>query len=371
MKADSIGIYIHVPFCVKKCEYCDFCSFPISGQYSKAEYIKALLDEIKTYHNKKIKVDTVFLGGGTPSLLSSDELKLIMDNLYQTFEISDDSEITLEANPGTVSFDSLREYRACSINRISFGLQSIHENELKILGRIHDFEAFKSSYNSAREAGFTNINVDIMYGIPNQTEESFMQTIDTVSSFEPEHISVYGLILEEGTPLYHKQNELVLPCEDSECNMYYSAAEKLASKGYIHYEISNYSKPGYECKHNLKYWKSKEYLGFGLSAHSYYSGKRFSNTSDFLLYCKGNRTESTLLLTESDKEFEFAMLALRLKDGVWDAEYQKKFGKSFVKDKRAKLLEYQSLGLVKLTEENVALTEKGFYLSNTILSELL
>ena len=210
-----------------------------------------------------------------------------------------------------------------------------------------------------------------MYGIPDQTEVSFAETINSVLSFNPEHISVYGLILEEGTPLYQKQNVLILPSEDSECNMYYKAAEMLSSKGYSHYEISNYAKPGYECKHNLKYWRLKEYLGFGLSAHSYFSNKRFANTDDFSSYLSGNKTSSVEQPAEADKEFEYAMLALRLKEGISDIEYQKIFGKSFIKEKESKLLQFRALGLLEITDNHVALTEKGFYLSNTILSEVL
>lgn len=371
MKADPIGLYLHIPFCKRKCAYCDFCSFPQSLNYSKEEYIKALCNEIGQYKGRNISVNTVFFGGGTPSLLSARELSLIINTVSETFDLTSDAEITLEANPGTVSKASLGDYRELGINRLSFGLQSIHENELKRLGRIHNFNDFVSSFSAAREVGFENINVDIMFGIPNQTEASFAETVKTVSSFTPEHLSLYGLILEEGTPLYKSRNELILPDEDTECRMYYSAAEILAGLGYEHYEISNYAKDGFRCKHNLKYWKYGDYLGVGLSAHSYLFGERFNNTSDFQKYLSGKYIEHTEAESDSDREFEYAMLALRLKDGICERDYCERFNKSFIKEREEKLAALSALGLLNYSSERVALTEKGFYLSNTILSELI
>ena len=371
MKADSVGLYVHIPFCKRKCNYCDFCSFPLRLEEEKKAYLAALSNEIESYRGKSISVDTVFFGGGTPSLLSGDELSFILESLRSVYKIEDDAEITLEANPGTVNEQTLKAYRSSGVNRLSFGLQSIHENELKLLGRIHSFEDFKLSYEGARLAGFTNINVDIMYGIPEQTASSFIKTINEIVALSPEHISVYGLIIEEGTPLFENRDKLVFPPEDEECDMYYAAADLLSKKGYCHYEISNYSIPDFECKHNLKYWRDLEYIGLGLDAHSYFRGERFNNTAEMQKYLIGNYLDNRSEVLQADREFEFAMLALRLKEGISNKIYRELFGKDFILPRIEKLKQFSLHGLLIFDEERVALTEKGFYVSNSILTELL
>jgi len=370
MKADKIGIYIHIPFCKRKCNYCDFCSFTPSETSKIHEYIEALTKEIKSFDGQGISADTVFFGGGTPTILTADELSFILNQVKESFEITPDAEITLEANPGTVTKDKLQKCKDSGFNRISFGLQSIHENELKILGRIHTFSDFKASFEAARSVGFSNINVDLMYGIPEQTLSSFLESIKVVSALSPEHISAYSLILEEGTPLYSRRNELCLPSEDEECEMYFSLTKALSDAGYEHYEISNYAKSGYRCNHNLKYWNDEEYIGLGLNSHSYFSGIRFFNTSDFSDYLLGKYKLGEEIISQSEHELEFIMLSLRLKDGVSERRFRELFGKSFIEPRIDKLKSFARLDLLNFDTEGVYLTEKGLYLSNSIISEL-
>ena len=281
MKADKIGLYVHIPFCKSKCKYCDFCSFTDAD---KESYLDALIRDIDSYKGCQIEVNSVFFGGGTPSLLSGEQMEKLFFHLRNSFDVSCDSEITLEANPKTLTSENLEAYIRSGINRISLGLQSIHENELKKLGRIHNFSEFLETYNMVRNNGVNNLNVDLMYGIPEQTKESFEKTLSEIIKLSPEHISVYGLILEEGTPLYAHSQQLSLPTEDEECDMYYLASKMLSDNGYTHYEVSNYCKDGHACRHNLKYWRDEEYIGVGLSAYSYFGRKRFGKTRDMSLY---------------------------------------------------------------------------------------
>ena len=372
MKAKPIGIYLHIPFCIRKCNYCDFCSLPGCTQDFISDYTDAIIREIRGYSGKGILVDTVFFGGGTPTLLSGEEHKRIMKALAETFEILPGAEITMEANPKTLTKKSLSEYIASGVNRISLGLQSIHENELKMLGRIHTFEDFFASYKLCRECGISNINIDLMYGIPEQTEASFDQTLKAVLALSPEHISVYGLIVEEGTRFYDERDALNLPDEDTEKNMYLSAVRALTDAGYAHYEISNYARPGKKSRHNLKYWRDEEYLGFGAAAYSYFDGVRFGNTDSVTDYIAGGNIRAYSEKTSGeDIAFEFAMLALRLDEGISEKEYQNRFGTSFY-DGRSELIDkYSDAGLIRRSNGRISLTDEGFYLSNTILSEIL
>ena len=236
MKADAIGLYVHIPFCVKKCNYCDFCSYTSIDGSVRRDYLNAIIGEILSYKSKtKVNIDTVFFGGGTPSLLTAEEILLIWEAVLQTFDVSGLSEFTIEANPKTLRREMIPVYKKIGINRISIGMQSIHENELKKLGRIHNHREFLCSYELARE-NFENVSVDVMYGIPEQTEDSFRQTLDEVIALKPNHISVYGLIIEEGTPFYNERNTLRLPDEDTERNMYFTASRMLNEAGYSHYK---------------------------------------------------------------------------------------------------------------------------------------
>lgn len=374
MATDKLGLYVHIPYCVRKCNYCDFCSFPNSDGDVPEEYLDRLIDEIYSYKaQSRYRLSTIYFGGGTPSLLSPGQMGRIMQTVNDVFDISSSAEVTMEANPGTLDEEKASEYRKLGFNRISIGLQSIHDIEMKKLGRIHNFDEFLTSYNILRTAGFNNINVDLMYGIPHQTLDSFSKTLDTVVRLSPDHISCYGLIVEAGTPFYDERDTLPVPSSDTECDMYYMAAKKLYESGYSHYEISNYSKPGFESKHNMLYWNTDEYIGVGLSAHSYFKGKRSCNTSDIGVYLRqsGICHIEEVVPDNEDKRYEYAMLNLRLKEGFSLSEYQNLFGISFTEGKGDILSRFSDLGLIDVEDDRIRLTEKGFYVSNAILVEIL
>ena len=371
MTTKPIGLYVHVPFCVRKCNYCDFCSYPTFAidSATRERYLRALTSEIDAYGREgAIAVDTLFFGGGTPSLLEPSEIGRIMIAVRKAFDLLPDAEITLEANPGTLSAEKLRAYRSLGVNRLSIGLQSIHENELKILGRIHDFPTFLDGYRLAREAGFDNISVDLMYGIPEQTVASFGKTLDTVIALAPEHISAYGLIVEEGTPFYSHRDKLDLPSEDCECDMYALACDRLHAAGYSHYEISNYARSGRESRHNLHYWRDEEYVGVGVSAYSYFNGTRYSNPDTLDDYLSTDFCRNT---DPDDPEFEYAMLALRLSEGLSLTAYEMRFSHSFVDGREEKIARYVDGGYMHRAGDRLAFTERGFYVSNAILADLL
>lgn len=375
MTTKPIGLYVHVPFCVKKCNYCDFCSYPYEdlGSDVRDRYLNEIVSEIESYgqHGKCITVDTVFFGGGTPSLLRPSELERIFVAIRKSFNLLETAEITLEATPGTINAKTLSEYKTLGVNRLSIGLQSIHENELKKLGRIHSFDDFLKSYCLARECGFDNVSVDLMYGIPDQTVESFSKTLDKVISLAPEHISAYGLIIEAGTPFYSCYDRLSLPSEDAECDMYEFACDKLRRAGYSHYEISNYAKIGRESRHNLHYWRDESYIGVGVAAYSYFNGRRFSNPDNINDYLKDRSSVFANDEGIDGEAFEYAMLALRLAEGISLSDYERRFGRSFLSKREEKIKRYVDLGYMSLNEDRLAFTESGFYVSNSLLAELL
>ncbi len=374
MKADAIGLYVHIPFCLKKCNYCDFCSFDSLEDEVRKKYISSLIKEIKSYiREEKITVDTIFFGGGTPSLLNPCEFESIVIAIRETLNVSANCEFTVEVNPKTVSVDKMLFLKSCGVNRVSIGLQTIHENERKILGRIHDCGDFEDAYSAVLESGISNVSVDVMYGIPEQTKESFLKTLKFVVNHNPSHISVYGLIIEEGTKFWDLRDRLSLPSEDDECEMYYSACEYLRKNGYSHYEISNYSKNGFESKHNLKYWRNENYIGVGIAAYSYFDGHRYGNTKNMCEYLSEDKAQyiSDEVLDSESCSFEYAMLALRLREGIVLSEYKNKFGFDFGSSREHKIKEYIKYGYMMKTDDRLFLTEKGFYVSNTILAELL
>ena len=374
MKTEPIGLYVHVPFCIKKCNYCDFCSYSSVDVSMRRAYIQALATEIKRYRKEeKTRVDTIFFGGGTPSLLEPDEVEIICDAIGNTFNVSGDCEFTVEANPKTLTREKLEAYISHGVNRISIGLQTIHENERKILGRIHNFEDFLEAYSMVRECGILNVGVDVMYGIPAQSVKSFRETLEAVASLSPNHISAYGLILEENTPLWQIRKELSFPTEDEECEMYELACSFLASCGYNHYEISNYAKAGYESRHNLKYWENKSYIGVGASAHSCYGGKRYSNFAGIEEYLSENPTQYVTEELHDSKAaaYEFVMLGLRLKKGISLSEYKSLFLSDFLTGREEKIISFVKGEYMTFDGDRIALTEKGFYVSNTILTDLL
>jgi oxygen-independent coproporphyrinogen-3 oxidase len=374
MKIEPIGLYVHIPFCLKKCNYCDFCSFSTLEKQERDLYLSRLTEEILGYkRSDKIHVDTVFFGGGTPSLLEPSEFFKICDAVSDSFEILPDTEFTVEANPKTLNKDKLRAFTSRGVNRISLGMQSIHENELKMLGRIHNAIDFQNAYQLCQESGIQNINIDVMYGIPEQTASSFQKTLEYVTSIQPAHISAYGLILEEGTKFWDVRNSLPLPSEDAECDMYNLACRFLSSNGYSHYEISNYSKPGFESKHNLKYWRDKEYIGVGISAYSYFNDRRYGNSRSLAEYLSENPKQyvSEDFISKSESAYEFAMLAFRLGEGLLLSEYKNRYGTDFLIGREERINDYVKAGYMGRTDERIFLTEKGFYVSNTILTDLL
>ena len=371
MRADAIGLYVHIPFCVRKCNYCDFASTDKHTENLRRDYIDALIREIKSYNRESpIAVDTVFFGGGTPSVLSPEEFRKISSAIRETFDLSDVKEITVEANPKTLTAEKCEAYRTAGVNRISIGLQSIHENEQKSLGRIHNLDDFLLSFELVRTY-FDNLSVDLMYGIPHQTKESFAETLAAVSALPVKHISVYGLIVEEGTPFGRMRDTLPLPTEDEEADMYRLAKNMLSRSGFSHYEISNYAREGYECQHNLKYWRAEEYVGVGVAAASYFDKKRYVNSSDISEYLAADFTNYNRRYEIPDEKFEYAMLRLRLREGISLPDYEARFSESFLSDREELIREYTARGLVECRDGRLFFTDEGFYISNYLLIELL
>lgn len=372
-KDTSFELYIHIPFCVRKCAYCDFLSAPGSEE-AKASYTEALLREIEAVKTEKREVSSIFVGGGTPSALSLSLMGDIFEKIHKSFSVAPDAEITIEANPGTLSKEKLFLYRNVGINRLSLGLQSPEAAELKSLGRIHTYEEFLESFSLAREAGFQNINVDLMCALPDQTYEGWIRNLRTVAALHPEHISAYSLIIEEGTPF--AKRKLNLPDEDTEYRMYEDTAGILAEYGYEQYEISNYAKKALACQHNVGYWTRKEYLGLGLGAASLWGNQRFSNTSDFSAYLKESGSpekirENRETLSLEDEMSEFMFLGLRMTEGVSKAEFLEGFGTPIESVYGNVLDKYKSVGLLEEKEGRIFLTRAGIHVSNGVMAEFL
>lgn len=369
-----LELYVHIPFCVRKCQYCDFLSGP-SDEETKDRYIEALLKEIRAAeHTEDYEIVSVFIGGGTPSALKAEAIASIMRTLQEQFFFCEDAEVTIEANPGTVDLEKLTIYRNVGINRLSLGLQSTDAEELKLLGRIHSYEEFLKSYEWAREAGFSNINIDLMFAIPGQTGEAWRQHLYQVAELNPEHISAYSLIIEEGTP-FAEQN-LDLPDEDTEYQMYEDTAEILERYGYRQYEISNYAKQGYMCRHNAGYWQRREYLGFGLGASSLYGGMRFSNTHQMQEYLKESRNPDQIrkdvtFLSRNERIEEFMFLGLRMTEGISEKKFEENFDVRLMDVYGDILQKYEETGFMEHIETKWRLTRKGIHVSNHILADFL
>ena len=372
-KDTSFELYIHIPFCVRKCAYCDFLSAPGSEE-AKASYTEALLREIEAVKTEKREVSSIFVGGGTPSALSPSLMGDIFEKIHESFSVAQDAEITIEANPGTLSKEKLFLYKNAGINRLSLGLQSPEEAELKSLGRIHTYEEFLESFSLAREAGFQNINVDLMCALPDQTYEGWVRNLRKVAALHPEHISAYSLIIEEGTPF--AKRKLNLPDEDTEYRMYEDTAGILAEYGYEQYEISNYAKKDLACQHNVGYWTRKEYLGLGLGAASLWGNQRFSNTPDFSLYLNNSgfpekiRGDRETLSLEAEMS-EFMFLGLRMTKGVSKAEFLEGFGVPMESVYGKVLDKYKRVGLLEEKEGRIFLTRAGIHVSNGVMAEFL
>ena len=372
------GIYLHIPFCVRKCAYCDFVSFA-EGCVPEG-YVEALLTKLELVARGggyPAAFDTVFFGGGTPSLLSGAQMKTILDALRVHFAIRADAEISMECNPGTVSPEKLAAYRAAGINRLSIGLQSTHDVLLNEIGRIHHFAQFFETLSSARAAGFDNINVDLMHGLPNQTLEQYLDSLKTVCDLGVQHISAYSLILEEHTPLYFRveKGEVALPDEDTVADMQDAGIEYLEQRGYHRYEISNFAQDGFECRHNRNYWDNGEYLGFGIAAHAAVrQGRwtRFANVDSldeyYRLLARGKRPlAETIRLTQRDEMFECVMLGLRLVRGVERARFFARFELDIAEAYPLAMEKLRKRGWVIETEQAIALNSKGLDLQNEAL----
>ncbi|MBE6621767.1 MAG: radical SAM family heme chaperone HemW [Ruminococcaceae bacterium] len=379
MTEKTLGLYLHIPFCQSKCPYCDFHSDTDTSMASR--YTEALLLHMEDYARAAAAhdVDTVFFGGGTPTVLPVNRLIAILEGIEDVFHLRNDAEITVEANPATVTLSELKRLRRAGVNRLSMGLQSANDDELAALGRIHTFDDFVDSFCAARKAGFHNISVDLMYGIPGQTLDSFRRTLQEVVALEPEHISVYGLKIEEGTPFADRKDSLNLPDEDTESEMYFEAIRLLADAGYAQYEISNFAKPGKQCLHNLRYWNCEEYLGFGPGAHSYFGGRRFAfrrSTEDYVRAMEYPGSVSDLLSEDyevhpSERLGEYVMLRMRLTEGVDTDAFSSLFGVSFEKLFAKYLNLYASHGFMEKSGRRWHFTPKGMYVSNYILSAML
>lgn len=374
----GMELYLHMPFCVRKCAYCDFLSFP-SGAKTQRMYVKRLMEDIGVMGKRygEIPVETIFIGGGTPSVPDSGLIVEIMEHVRHAFHVADGAEISMEANPGTVTREKLTDYRKAGINRLSFGLQSANDRELKLLGRIHTWAEFLESFTLARECGFANLNIDLMSALPGQTCESWKETLSRVTDLDPEHISAYSLIIEEGTPFGERygseEGRKLLPDEDSEREMYHETKRFLKDCGYERYEISNYAKPGRECRHNIGYWTGVPYLGLGLGASSYLDGCRFSVNPDMKQYFEEKPGMFTDIekLTKKDMEEEFFYVGLRMTAGVSLSEFERRFGisakevypglmETFVKEKAA-----------RFEGDRFVLTDYGLDVSNYIMAQFL
>lgn len=380
----KLGLYVHIPFCERKCLYCDFLSGPSDDQ-TKKEYVAAVKLEIKrlSYYKEDYEVVSIFFGGGTPSSIDAEDLVSILDELCISFGIENrrEIEITIETNPGTLTKEKLAAYYKAGINRISMGLQSTHNEELRLLGRIHTYEEFLENYHAAREAGFTNINVDLMSALPNQTVEGYEETLNRIIALQPAHISAYSLIIEEGTPFYKKYGEdqpleSTLPTEEEDRSMYHLTKTLLLKNGYHRYEISNYALDGKECIHNSLYWNGTAYLGFGVGASSYIEGTRYHNIDETRAYIEAVEKNNNLRrdaekLSKNEKMEEFMFLGLRLTKGVSKAEFSNRFGVSMEEVYKEVLEKHEKEGLLEVEGDHVRLTEAGLDVSNYVMSDFI
>lgn len=369
------GIYVHIPFCVKKCSYCDFTSGAF-GDDIKEQYVNVLCQEIKDKADKEnANVHTIYIGGGTPSLLQPKLTDKLLNTLYQNYYIENNAEISMEVNPGTVNLEKLDIYKKLGINRISIGLQSSIDEELKSLGRIHTRRDFEECYNNVLKVGINNINVDVMSAIPGQTMESYMKTLEYVVGINPAHISSYSLIIEPDTPFFdaYKNDKLDLPDEDTERKMYEATGNFLKENGYLRYEISNYAKKGFECKHNNIYWSCEDYIGFGVAAASCINHKRITNIKSVKSYIENypNVEDEIISLTKNNEMEEFMFLGLRKIKGINESEFKKRFGmdiddvyKEVIVDLCEKALLYRDNNIIRITD-------KGLDLSNYVMSEFI
>lgn len=400
-----LSVYIHIPFCIKKCKYCDFLSFPVGktcmdgyGMFRR-KYVESLCEEIESYAHlaETHNINTIYIGGGTPSVLDPDEITVIMDTVRRIFDIDEGAEISIEVNPGTLTSAKAKEYIANGINRMSIGLQSAQSDELKALGRIHNYDQFIAAFDMAREAGFRNINIDLMSDIPGQSMRSYLDTLEKVLRCRPEHISSYSLIVEEGTPLAADRTLLgQIPDEDVDRQMYEATNKLLDTGGYHRYEISNYARSGYECRHNIVYWTLGEYIGVGIGAASFLYGRRYTNTANIEDYVDAMERHKELVTfgdpienagkardilehmriveeeLDSDRLMEeYMFLGLRMISGVSAGKFNDYFGRSIYDVYGTVIDKYTASGHLEDDHGLIRLTPKGIDVSNTILADFL
>lgn len=386
----EIGLYVHIPFCKQKCNYCDFISF--SNKEEKIEeYINCLcleISEVGMGVNQDIKnkiidgiiVKTIYIGGGTPSYIDSKYIKRVLETIFAKFNVEQNAEITLELNPETVNKQKILQYKQIGINRLSMGVQSGNNELLKMLGRIHTYEKFEQIYKMAQETGFYNINIDFMIGLPNQTIRDIEIMLEKINTLKPTHVSVYSLIVEENTNLDKKiqERKLILPEDELERKMYWKVKKELEKMGYIHYEISNFAIPGYEAKHNLDCWNQKEYMGFGVAAHSYTDRARFSNienVEEYIENTKNNKLENNFVFHEKQDKLsqmkEYVMLGLRKIQGVECIGFETKFNQDIFEVFDKEIEKLLKEGLIEIENGNIKLSNKGIDLANLVWEEFV
>lgn len=371
MNSSYYGLYIHVPFCKRKCQYCDFVSYTNLEKFEKP-YVDALCREIQSFASQT--VDSVYFGGGTPSLLSEQSVAQIMATLHQSFVITQDAEITIEVNPASVTKGKLLFYRQAGINRLSIGVQSTQENELQYLGRLHSAADAEQTVRWAQEVGFSNMSVDLMYGFLPQTMDSLYRTLQTMVSWPIRHISCYGLRIEPDTPfgVREKKGECITQSDDAYADMYQFIVDFLAKQGFVRYEISNFAQNDYAARHNKKYWQHVPYIGFGAAAHSYYQHTRYQNAESLADYIKNPMAYRAVIpLSFREEREEYIVTALRLEDGFSLQEYSQEFGSDFLKDYAPVIAKHEKMHLLKIQNGRCRLTDKAFYISNAILCDFI
>ena len=378
----TLGLYLHIPFCLSKCAYCDFYSIPGASEKLKDDYVNALIAHMDEYavQARDYIVTTVYFGGGTPSLLSEEQLKRLMKKLRSAYRLSSGCEISMELNPKTADGEKMKSFRRLGINRLSIGAQSFDDGDLQLCGRPHNASDIYETVRLARRAKFENISLDLMYGLPGQTLQTIVDNVNTAIGLNVEHISLYGLKVEEGTPFWFDRHSLVFPDEETERSMYFNAVSLLEQAGIRQYEISNFAKKGYACRHNVKYWNCDEYLGFGPAAHSYFGGKRFSFKKEISLYMasfdNAHPAEESILDEYIDIPYpsrvgEYVMLRFRLKAGINCEAFRKRFGRSFDEIYLPRITPFLRSGHIVKTPKGYAFTPEGMYVSNYILARVV
>ena len=374
-----LGLYVHIPFCVKKCRYCDFNSFKLNID-EKRKYLNSLKKEMELYKEnfKDKNIDSIFVGGGTPSILNEEEIKILFQNIKNNFKIKDSAEITMECNPGTLTLNKLKAMKECGVNRLSIGLQAVQNNHLEYIGRVHTYEEFEKNYFQAKEVGFENINIDLMYALPNQSKEDWKQSLEKVVKLNPTHISAYSLILEENTELFdmYERNEFELLDEDTDIEMYKYTINYLKYHGYDQYEISNYAKKGFECKHNILYWKCENYVGLGVSASGFVNETRYNNFCDLdkyeeIIHSGKKPIEWEEKLSIKDKIEENIFLGLRMNEGIKFKDFREKYNFNFEDEYKNEIDKLKKIELINVNNEGIKLTQKGKEISNSVFVEFM